>query len=48
MRVKGEDAIQTVRPDSSPAGVAYDLMGRKVRQEQRGVLVKGGRVVVVK
>ena len=48
MRVKGEDAIHTVRLDSSPAGVAYDLMGRKVRTEQRGVLVKGGRVVVVK
>ena len=48
MRVKGEDAIQTVRLDSSPAGVAYDLMGRKVRQEQRGVRVSGGRVVLVK
>ncbi len=48
MRVKGEDAIQTVRVDSSPAGVAYDLMGRKVRPEQRGVLVSGRRVVLVK
>ena len=48
MRVKGDDAIQTVRLDSSPAGVAYDLMGRKVRSEQRGVRVSGGRVVLVK
>ena len=48
MRVKGDDAIQTVRLDSSPAGVAYDLMGRMVRSEQRGVRVSGGRVVLVK
>ncbi len=48
MRVKGDDAIQSVRLDSSPAGVAYDLMGRKVRTEQRGVRVSGGRVVLVK
>ena len=48
MRVKGDDAIQTVRLDSSPAGVAYDLMGRKVRSEQRGVRVSCGRVVLVK
>ena len=48
MRVKGEDAIQSVRIDSSPAVIAYDLMGRKVRSEQRGLRVSSGRVVLVK
>ena len=48
MRVKGEDAIQSVRVDGAAAGVGYDLMGRRVRSEQRGVRVVDGRVVLVR
>ena len=48
MRVKGDDAIQKVHVDSSPDGIAYDLMGRRVRPEQRGVHVSNGRLLLVK
>lgn len=48
MRVKGEQAIQSVRVDGSPAGVGVDLMGRRARTEQRGVRVVDGRVVLVR
>jgi hypothetical protein len=48
MRVKSDDAIQKVRFDSSPASVAYDLMGRRVRPEQRGVHVSSRRLLLVK
>lgn len=44
MRVKGDDAIQSVHVDSSPANYSFDLFGRKTNANQRGLQINHGRV----